>query len=402
MPTALVYNDFLRELGGGERSTLAYAKALQALGYDTAVVASSELPTRSELLAHFGDEFASVPIRRVLPSELERSTHGGTLAVFVNHTFMSFLPNPATLGLYSQMFPARVLRAPRDRRELDAMATYQLILNNSQFTERYTQRHWGVASTRLAVLRPPIGQHHVEQAARTTVAVPPKRKQLLNVGRFNPDGHLKNQVLIIDTFLEAAARSPSLQRWHLVLAGTVGPQDYERDYFDRCVARAARSGGCVSVKGNVSSAELSELLSQSFGYIHATGAFLAPEVAPERCEHFGLSIVEAMAHGCVAAAFGRGGIWEIARDNPGVRPFSTRADLIDSYDAIAALFGTPLAHDLARRNAAAAATLGFDRFQAELERLLTRAASGLQVDELTVVPRATAVHRPSTRDDHHS
>ncbi len=399
MPTAVVYNEFLRELGGGERSTLAYAKALRDLGYDTDVVATSDIPSRSELLEHFGDEFASIPVRRIGHAELKRLTHVGAPAVFVNHTFMSFFPNPAAIGIYAQMFPARVLREPQDRLKIDAISTYDLILSNSEFTQHYTQARWPVARGRLAVLRPPIGRVHVAQGEQTAPPLSHKVKQFLSIGRFNPTMHTKNQPLIIDTFLEAAERNPALRDWRLVLVGTVGPHAHERSYFARCVSLAGSSNGRVTVKGNVSSMEITALLSRSFGYVHATGAFLEPEIAPERCEHFGLAIVEAMAHGCLAAAYHRGGIWEIVGDSPGIRQFASRTELIDSYGAIAELYGTQRGGSDARQNAAQAAQLGFDGFRRELERLLMRTASGRS----TVIPRERSAangENARTQEDH--
>lgn len=367
MPLAIVYNDFLCELGGGERSTLSYAKALQELGYETEVACSGAIPSRATLTAYFGDEFSTIPVRSRTRDELTHLDSLKDLAIFVNHTFMSMLANRAPIGIYVQMFPVRELQHPS---ELSAIGTYHLILSNSHFTDAYTRRRWRNSGTQMAVLWPPIGTDHTLTAQRVAVSLPPKSRLIVHIGRFNPSFHDKNQLLIIETFLEVLQKHCDLEDWHLVLAGTVTADARSQRLFDQCRALASSSGGCITVKPSISSKERNLLLSQAFGYVHATGAFLPPGLAPERCEHFGLAILEAMAHGCVPLVYGRGGIWEVASGNRGVLSFLTRSELVDGYKHLAALYGSDAAHTLGRGNAAQAASLGFDAFKGRLAMLL--------------------------------
>lgn len=59
---AVVFNNYLAGLGGGERSSFAHARALQEIGYDTVVMSKQSLPERDRVEETFGHEFAGVPM----------------------------------------------------------------------------------------------------------------------------------------------------------------------------------------------------------------------------------------------------------------------------------------------------------------------------------------------------
>src|SRR5690606_27619196 len=70
--------------------------------------------------------------------------------VFVNHTYGSFMANPADIGLYVVMFPQVI-----GELEKENLATYNLISCISQFTESYVKLRWGNDLT-TEVIVPPI------------------------------------------------------------------------------------------------------------------------------------------------------------------------------------------------------------------------------------------------------
>ena len=47
---AVVYDDYMSTLGGGERSALAYAKALSDLGFTTQLISTLPLPSKSSII----------------------------------------------------------------------------------------------------------------------------------------------------------------------------------------------------------------------------------------------------------------------------------------------------------------------------------------------------------------
>jgi glycosyltransferase involved in cell wall biosynthesis len=369
--SAIVYNPFLRELGGGERSTLAYASALQRLGYRTEVLTADPVPSRETLTRHFGEEFADIEVRTVSDSGALSEIRRPDLAVFVNHAFLSFIPNPAPIGIYALMFPVHTLDNQANASEVDALSTYQWILCNSDFTLRHTQSRWRDVRAPLAALLPPTSRDCTKMAQSLIGSLPRKSRQIVHIGRFNPILHSKNQHLIIESFLEAAERYPELSDWRLVLIGTVTTALRSREYFERCVGMA---GNRVTVLANAPSDALSRVLLESFAYVHATGAFSASEQQPDCCEHLGLSIVEAMAHACIPIVYGHGGIWDFVGDDNGLIAYRTPSELIDAYRQLPALYEAG-ADRLQTHNLTQAASLNADSFREKLEGFLNRAGT---------------------------
>jgi glycosyltransferase involved in cell wall biosynthesis len=318
----------------------------------------------------FGTEFSSVPVRQIETRDINGYFRSAGAAVFVNHTFMDFKANPARVGIYSQMFPVQAVNARRHRRETAALAGYNLMLSNSSFTKTYTDGLWDFPHDRSRVLHPPIGSRHTERAGALLAGAIEKKRQFLNVGRFNPGTHNKNQKLVIEGFLEARRRFPELDAWSLVLIGNSNKDEDSQRYLAECKALAEGSGGHVTIRQDLSEDDLTAALDEAFGYVHGTGAFLAPGEAPFKCEHFGLSIVEAMAHACIPLVFGRGGIFDVLEPGRMGIPYMTREGLVEGFQEIAHAFGTAAGAEMQRANLRAAQGLGQRAFTAKLAALI--------------------------------
>ena len=100
-----------------------------------------------------------------------------------------------------------------------------------------------------------------------------------------------------------------------------------RDYA-LAVRRAAR-GLPVDVHINAPGALVEELLASASIYWHGAGLGEDPQRHPNRFEHFGISVVEAMAAGAVPLVFGAAGPAEIVRDGVDGRHWSTLGQLAD-------------------------------------------------------------------------
>lgn len=347
---AVVFNDYMHTLGGGERSALAYARALMDLGFETEVLTRNEVPGRNRICETFGDEYDDVPIRKVSARQLYSYLKPAGIMVFVNHTFLSFEPNPAKIGFYSQMFPERTVRQYEHTREWSALQTYSALLCNSSFTKTYSIGRWDFPAEKNHVLLPPISSEIIQARDQYRRELPQKKKKFLNLGRFNPGVHNKNQKLIIEAFLDAHRRTNALQGWTLVLCGNRNSDPASEEYYRACVELAQNSNGLVELKANLSSSELHQLLKQSFGYVHGTGAFIPAGVSPEKCEHFGLAIAEAMAHGCIPLVYARGGIFDILDHQRGGIAYSNREQLINGFRMISSLYGTDEAISFQSKN----------------------------------------------------
>ena len=208
------------------------------------------------------------------------------------------------------------VRAGFDRRvrHLDFVSTYQRYLANSQFTARWVERLWGVPAE---VLYPPVRPH---------VAPGVKRPTILNLGRFfDPrSGHSQEaarahrDVHAAPAFAGWTWRSPEAATATTATTSSrrAGPPSVSRST-------------CTSTpRGEV----VHRLLGEASIYWHAGGLGEDPERHPERFEHFGIAVVEAMAAGAVPLVFAAAGPAEIVQHGINGYHWGTLDELIDAHE----------------------------------------------------------------------
>jgi glycosyltransferase involved in cell wall biosynthesis len=187
---------------------------------------------------------------------------------------------------------ARLLRALRVSRAPAALASYERFICNSEFTRGHIRDRLGVDAT---VVPPPV-----ELAAG---AQAPKERLILAVGRFFRGWHSKNQHVLLDALAELDAPD-----WRLVLAGGGDDPDYVEELRRRADDLPAE------LRVDVPRDELLELYSRASLFWHAAGYGQDERRHPERLEHFGITTVEAMAHGAVPFVFPAGGPAEVVEE----------------------------------------------------------------------------------------
>jgi O-antigen biosynthesis protein len=287
-----IYNVFLSTLGGGERSTLAFARCLQDISNERVVVyaLTSERVKPAYLEKAFGISLRGVGIEmRDTPSELDAMVRAARPSFFLNHTYNSRIPNVGEVGIYAMMFPSR-------EAEYKHLKTYDRIFCNSQFCAKYTALYYPDMESRVGVMHPPISNR--------TMNVDLDLKDwafAVNIGRYAFSGHSKKQFE-----LASAVRALNAQREVPLRLACMG-RVTESEYFDHCLPLADTF---ISFKANVSETEIARNLERAGVYIHGCGLDLDPGTHPERCEHFGLAILEAMRAGCIPVVLGRGGVLE--------------------------------------------------------------------------------------------
>lgn len=171
------------------------------------------------------------------------------------------------------------------------------VICNSDFTKKIIDREYGVKAD---VVYPP--------AAITKQPGKVKENLILSVGRFDETLNAKRQDVLINCFKKMVDNG--FKGWRLVLVGGAKPESGQvKELKD--LAR----GYDIAIKTNLSYGELQNYWQKAKIYWHAAGYGIDELKKPERVEHFGISIVEAMSSRCVVLAVGKGGVKEIITDN---------------------------------------------------------------------------------------
>jgi glycosyltransferase involved in cell wall biosynthesis len=191
--------------------------------------------------------------------------------------------------------------------------TYDRILANSQYTQRWIERLWHRPS---GLLHPPVGM-----AARGE-----KAPVILSVGRFflPGTGHNKKQLEMVTAFRDLV-QGGGADGWEYHLVG--GCAEEHRPYLDQI--RAAASGLPVVLHPDASGAELAALYGRASIFWHAAGLGEDPERYPDRYEHFGITTVEAMSAGAVPVVIDAAGQVEIVEHGANGYRFADLEGLVD-------------------------------------------------------------------------
>lgn len=337
-----VYDLYWSTLGGGEQVDGSIAQVL-ARDHDVTLL-GPQVPDVGATKRRLGVDLSACGYERVV-DDGEASDASADFDVFVNGTYLSKAINRAPVGYYYVHFPGEVptradhLRsrmgvvgvkalslAPRlpqrltevqaafDRRvtRVEFVPSYTRYLANSQFTASWVERLWGRPSD---VLYPPV---------RPSVQPGEKSPLILVLGRFfDPSfGHSKKQHELLATFRDLH-RSGRLPGWRMAIVG--GCDAANRDYA-LAVKRGAR-GLPVEVHVNAPGSVVEQLLGEATLYWHGAGLGEDAERHPERFEHFGISVVEAMAAGAVPLVFGAAGPGEIVQDGANGAHWATLDEL---------------------------------------------------------------------------
>lgn len=158
------------------------------------------------------------------------------------------------------------------------------------------------------------------------------RNRILHVGRFYAGGHSKRQDILIETAKKLMDAGHDV---NLHFAGSLHPEPEHRAYYAGLIERA--SGYPIHFHVNCSPEQLAHLYRASSIYWHATGYGVDPAQSPERMEHFGISVIEAMSAGCIPIVYGEGGPRGIVRAGDVGYHFHTSDELFQQTEKLLGL-----------------------------------------------------------------
>ncbi|MCB0387144.1 MAG: glycosyltransferase family 4 protein, partial [Bdellovibrionales bacterium] len=165
---------------------------------------------------------------------------------------------------------------------------------NSHFTKDIVDDEYGI---NCKVIYPPIDVRGFHAARKQNI--------ILYVARFSNLLQSKGHSEVIQAFKQLY--DSGTKNYRLWLAGSteVGSQQIIKQL------RAEAKGYPIEITLNPPYSDVQELFSIAKYFWAAAGYNVSETQQPEKCEHFGITTVEAMASGCVPLAVRKGGFREI-------------------------------------------------------------------------------------------
>jgi GT2 family glycosyltransferase len=284
-----VFNAYWNTLGGGEAHALDVASVLAHYG-QVELISTHDFPLdyMAEYFGGHARDFRKRLVTKFTPAV------SAEYDMFVNCSYQDETCACAPVSLFVVSFPSRAPRA--------SFLDSYYFLANSRYTLSWMKTYWGEGAFAGEILYPSIRPAMVypESGGRA------KEKIILSVGRFVARGHTKNQLQIARAFRQLATKSPEiLSGWRLVLAGGVNDPDYMLLVSD------VLTGLNAEIRAGPPFEEVRDLCLRSFAYVHASGFGRDPRAEPDRFEHFGIAVAQAVGAGCFPIVFAAAGPLEI-------------------------------------------------------------------------------------------
>lgn len=282
---AAIFNPYLDTLGGGERYTLSFAEVLVKNGFQVDLEWKNK-EILDQLEKRFGLKSAGINI----VSDVKRGD-GYDLCFWVSDGSIPALKARKNFLHFQVPF-----HEVNGRSLINKMKLFRVnkIICNSNFTKKFIDAEYGVDSI---VVYPPVDVGNIK----------PRRKEniILSVGRFSRLLQSKHQDILIKCFKQI--HNAGYKDWEFILAGgsEVGDGGFTDDLLK------ISEGYPVEIVKNPNFKTLKELYGKSRIFWSASGFGEEENINPEKVEHFGISVVEAMAGGCVPIVYNAGGYKEI-------------------------------------------------------------------------------------------
>lgn len=289
MKKAAIYNPYLDTLGGGERYTLGFSKVLQKEGYEVDVEWKDD-GIKETLEKRFGIDLDGINFVHDV-----KKGEGYDLCFWVSDGSIPLMHGRTNILHFQVPF-----HKVSGKSLMNKMKLFRInkVVCNSEFTKGVIDKEFGVESV---VVYPPVDTSKIKSKRKENI--------ILYVGRFSKILQSKGQEYLVETFKVLCSKG--LKNWKLVLAGgnEVGAEEFIRQLKEDA------KGYPIEIFESPDFKTLSDLYGKSKIFWSASGFGKNENEFPEKMEHFGITVVEAMSAGVVPVVFNGGGHKEIVEDS---------------------------------------------------------------------------------------
>ncbi len=283
-----IFNPYLDTLGGGERYTLSLARVLLENGFDVDI--QWENPSiKIKLKERFGIDVSGIRFVK----DIKRGD-GYDVCFWVSDGSIPLLKARKNFLHFQVPF-----KDVGGKTLLNRMKLFRIdkVIVNSKFTKKFIDKEYGVDSV---VVYPPVPVDKIK-AKR-------KEKLIIYVGRFSSLAQSKRQDVLIKAFKKLY--NIGFKDWRMILAGgvEVGVKDELRSL------KTKSEGYPIEILESPSFETLKELYGKAKIFWSAAGFGIDEDKCPQKVEHFGITVVEAMAAGVVPIVYEAGGPKEVIKN----------------------------------------------------------------------------------------
>lgn len=285
---AAIHSPYLDTLGGGERYVISFAKVLVDNGW-VVDLESKDNSIVEKLAKRFGLKLSGV---RAVPSV--KRGEGYDLCFWLSDGSI-----PSLLARKNILHFQRPFYNVDGRSLVNRMKLFRVnkVIVNSEFTKKWTDKEYPIKSQ---ILYPPVDVEKFKSGKKENI--------ILGVARFSQLEQSKRQDVLVEAFknlYDSENRDLSL-----ILAG--GSEVGGREFVNRL--RKSSENYPIKIIENPEFDELKDLYKRAKIFWSASGFGVNEGKEPQKVEHFGITVVEAMGAGALPIVFDAGGHREIIQN----------------------------------------------------------------------------------------
>lgn len=301
---AAIYNPYIDTLGGGERYSLGFAIALAKASYDVDIQ-WKDASVLARLEKRFGLDLCK--IRAV--NDIKRG-EGYDILFWVSDGSVPILH--ARDNYIHFQVPFHDVNGGSLINRMKFMRVKKVICN-SKFTKSVIDEEYKVDST---VIYPPVSVDHFKAKRKENI--------IFYLGRFSKLKQAKGQEILIEAFKKFY--DSGNKTFSMILAGgvEVGVDD---SYMDSLRKRSEEYP--IQIMQSPTHSQILDLYGRAKYYWSASGYGVDETKNPENVEHFGITVVEAMASKTIPLVYSAGGHKEIIKNGQNGYLWRTIDELID-------------------------------------------------------------------------